>query len=45
MEAIRLQDPALCPLQRKEALAKEKEGNMETATAKKMETNQQTDQR
>ena len=38
-----MQDQALCPLQRKKALAKEKEGNMETAIQKNMETDQQTD--
>jgi len=44
MEAIGMQDPALCPLQRKATLVKEKERKMETEVRKKMETNLQTDQ-
>ena len=45
MEANRMQDSAVCALQRKEALVKEKEGKMETEIRKKMETNHQTDHR
>ena len=45
METSRMQDSALCPLQRKEALVKEKEGKMETEIRKKMEINHQTDHR
>ena len=39
MDKIRMQDQALCALQRKETLVKEKERNLETAMEKKLEAN------
>lgn len=40
-----MQDQALCALQRKETLVKEKERNLENAMGKKMEANKQTKKR